>query len=132
MAEPPSIHVLFIDKVQLAQSYAEDGAFFTAARVLKEMGDALEQHAKACEADERAATRPPVKLTLAQSLALGDASKHGLRKWHRGWTGNGVNIISSRTVLRLIERGLVEHDGELVRCTPEGSGVVLDLYGKLP
>lgn len=38
------------DKLDLAFTYMQDGAFYTAVARLREAADILEQHAKACDA----------------------------------------------------------------------------------
>lgn len=44
------IHDVIGEKIGLAQFCAEDGAFFTTARVLRELADEVEAHAKNCQA----------------------------------------------------------------------------------
>lgn len=46
---PLSIHDRIGDKIELAQTYADDGAFYTAARVLREAADILQAHAEFCD-----------------------------------------------------------------------------------
>lgn len=45
-----SIHSLIREQVGLAKTYADDGAFHTAASVLRRLADSLEAHASACDA----------------------------------------------------------------------------------
>lgn len=47
--KPLSIHDRVGDKIELAQTYADDGAFYTAARVLREAADILQAHAEFCD-----------------------------------------------------------------------------------
>jgi len=42
-----TIHERFKERVELAQTYAEDGAFMSAARVLRELSRELQAHAEA-------------------------------------------------------------------------------------
>ncbi|MEQ9244505.1 MAG: hypothetical protein RLO21_00805 [Nitratireductor sp.] len=45
-----SIHELIREKTELAKLYAEDGAFHSASRILRELAAAVQQHA--CELDD--------------------------------------------------------------------------------
>jgi len=47
--KPLGIHDRVGDKIELAQTYADDGAFYTAARVLREAADILQAHAEFCD-----------------------------------------------------------------------------------
>lgn len=42
------IHARFIERIQLAQIYAEDGEFHSAARVLNQLSDELKAHGDLC------------------------------------------------------------------------------------
>jgi len=44
-----NIHQKMRQQTDLAKTYAEDGAFYTAARVLRDIAVVLEAHAKACD-----------------------------------------------------------------------------------
>jgi hypothetical protein len=44
-----TIHDKMRQQCQLARTYAEDGAFNSAARVLRDLAIVLEAHAKACD-----------------------------------------------------------------------------------
>jgi len=44
-----NIHEKMAERAELAAVYAEDGAFRTAARVLRELADTLEAHADYCD-----------------------------------------------------------------------------------
>ncbi len=46
-----SIHDRIKDRSELGKVYAEDGAFYSAARVFRELADEVELHAKACDAE---------------------------------------------------------------------------------
>lgn len=46
-AKRPSIHEAIRERVDLAESYALDGAFYTASKIFSELGDALWAHADA-------------------------------------------------------------------------------------
>lgn len=41
-----SIHEYAAERVGLAETYAQDGAFYSAARVLRELADEVERHAR--------------------------------------------------------------------------------------
>lgn len=51
MPKKPSIHTIMRNQVSLAKTYAEDGAFHSAARVLRELALTVEAHAVACDRD---------------------------------------------------------------------------------
>jgi hypothetical protein len=51
-----NIHDTFTDRVDLARTYAKDGAFRTAGRILKDLGDTMIDHAVNCDA-QMGATR---------------------------------------------------------------------------
>ena len=55
-----NIHTLMIDQFDLAQAYAEDGAFRQAARILGDLTNAVRDHADWCDAalDEMMARVP--------------------------------------------------------------------------
>jgi hypothetical protein len=57
-----TIHELMEDRIGLATIYAEDGAFHSAARVLRELASSIEQHASACDAALRELTGDPINL----------------------------------------------------------------------
>lgn len=46
-----NIHDYMTEKTGLAETYARDGAFHSAARVLKELAEHVEKHARACDKD---------------------------------------------------------------------------------
>lgn len=46
-----TIHEEMLDKTELAKIYAEDGAFHSAARVLRQLAQTVEAHAAACDRD---------------------------------------------------------------------------------
>lgn len=48
-----NIHERIDDQVELAKSYAEDGAFRSAARVLRQIAREVENHADACDSEFR-------------------------------------------------------------------------------
>lgn len=50
-----NIHEIIAEKTELAKTYASDGAFRSAARVLRQLVDTIENHVDACDAamDER-------------------------------------------------------------------------------
>lgn len=48
VAKHKTIHDVMTEKVELAQIYARDGAFYSASRVLRTLATELEAHAKAC------------------------------------------------------------------------------------
>lgn len=56
------MHEHMAERVQLAGIYAEDGAYFTAARILQELAETVEQHARRFDADLRRATSDPINL----------------------------------------------------------------------
>lgn len=45
-----TVHQLIEEKTELAKTYAEDGAFHTAARVLEDLATHVSRHALACDA----------------------------------------------------------------------------------
>lgn len=45
-----NIHELIEERISLAKTYAEDGAFMSAARVLRELARDVQTHAEACNA----------------------------------------------------------------------------------
>lgn len=45
----PSIHAIIREKTDLAKTYAEDGAFHTAARVLEDLATVVSRHAVATD-----------------------------------------------------------------------------------
>lgn len=60
MGKAQSIHELVAEKLDLACTYAIDGAFYTSARVAREAAAALEAHAKFCDPCPQQYTQPPV------------------------------------------------------------------------
>ena len=48
MSKQPTIHDRFTEGVELARTYAEDGAFLSAARVLRDVASDMQAHAEAC------------------------------------------------------------------------------------
>lgn len=44
-----SIHLVMAERFALAQAYADDGAFHSAARVLRDLTDEVKAHAEACD-----------------------------------------------------------------------------------
>jgi hypothetical protein len=55
-----NIHERISEQVDLAKTYAEDGAFRTAARVLRNLADEIEEHDRATGFPPPPAPRPPV------------------------------------------------------------------------
>jgi len=49
MAKQKTIHSHMRDQQMLAKIYAQDGAFHTAAKILRTLADDVEQHAKFCD-----------------------------------------------------------------------------------
>lgn len=62
-----NIHELIKDRTELAKIYAEDGAFLSAARVLRSLAESIEKHAHA--------TRPKKSITNEFAPSLGDMKK---------------------------------------------------------
>jgi len=44
-----NIHERIAEQTELAKTYAEDGAFRTAARVMRNLADEVQEHADACD-----------------------------------------------------------------------------------
>lgn len=49
-----NIHERILEQTELAKSYAEDGAFYGAARVLRQLAKDVEAHADECKRAEEA------------------------------------------------------------------------------
>lgn len=53
-----NIHRLIEEKTDLAKTYADDGAFHSAARVLEDLATHVSRHAVACDAAFAEAPKP--------------------------------------------------------------------------
>jgi len=59
-----NIHEHINEKTELAKTYAEDGAFFSAARVLKDLAGDVHRHADTCFRAEQRKNNHPIKRAI--------------------------------------------------------------------
>jgi hypothetical protein len=68
-----TIHTLITEQTDLARTYAQDGAFRSAARVLRELATKLIEHADWCDGDVTVAA--PVE-TFSRCVTHNDVTDH--------------------------------------------------------
>lgn len=68
-----SIHDRVGEKLGLAQTYAEDGAFFTAAKIVQDAAKMLQEHAEDCYPQTRPSDRDKITKRFRQQSELAEA-----------------------------------------------------------
>lgn len=86
-----NIHTVIKEQTGLAKIYAEDGAFHTAAKILRELGDKVEAHAKWCDGELDKLSGRPKKPTKPKPFY--EVIVQNIGKVHEGSTLRGANAV---------------------------------------